>query len=124
MVLFGFCETQQTVIPTLLYPCQINRRCKGCKFGDSLQESLKSRATFSLFFNCIMVAERKKNHMEITFLSENLGLVISTNKLKINETESSNLALIRAAKNLKADENKRSWSVQKGFSPLFFLNFG
>lgn len=62
--------------------------------------------------------------MEITFLSENLGLVISTNKFKINETESSNLALIRAANNLKAGENKRSWSVQKGFFPLFFLHFG
>lgn len=59
--------------------------------------------------------------MEITFLSEKLGLVISTNKLKINETESSNLALIRAANNLKADENKRSWSVQIGFFPPYFF---
>lgn len=58
--------------------------------------------------------------MEITFLSENLGLVIPTNKLKINETESSNLALIRAVNNLKIDENERSWSVQKGFFPYFF----
>lgn len=62
--------------------------------------------------------------MEITFLSENLGFVISTNKLKINETESSYLVLIRAANNLKTDENKRSCSVQKGFFPLFFLHFG
>lgn len=62
--------------------------------------------------------------MEITFLSEDLGLVIPTNKLKINETESSNLALIRAVNNLKIDENERSWSVQKGFFPLFFLYFG
>lgn len=61
--------------------------------------------------------------MEITFLSENVGLVISTNKLKINETESSYLGLIRAANNLKIDENKRIWSVQKGFFPLFFSPF-
>lgn len=46
--------------------------------------------------------------MEITFLSENLGFLISTNKLKIIETESSYLVLIRAANNLKTDENKRS----------------
>lgn len=63
--------------------------------------------------------------MKITFLSENLALVISTNNLKINETESSDLALISAATTLKIDENERSWSVQKGFFSLFFfLHFG
>lgn len=43
--------------------------------------------------------------MRITFLSENLGLAISTNSHEINE-------------------NERSWSVQKGFFFLFFLHFG
>lgn len=62
--------------------------------------------------------------MKITFLSENLGLVISTNNLKINETKSSNLALTTATNNLKTDDNERSWSVQKSFFFLFFPHFG
>lgn len=61
--------------------------------------------------------------MKITFLSENLGLVISTNNLKSNETESSNLALISATNNLKIDENERSWSVQKVFFLPIFSSF-
>lgn len=61
--------------------------------------------------------------MKITFLSENLGIVISTNNLNINGsgTESSNVALISATNNLKI-ENKRSLSVKKK-AYYFFLLF-
>lgn len=58
--------------------------------------------------------------MKITFLSENLGLVISTNNLKSNETESSNLALISATNNLKIDENELV-SAESLFPSYFFF---
>lgn len=66
--------------------------------------------------------------MKITTLSENLGIVISTNNLNINGSgnESSNVALISATNNLKI-ENKRSLSVKKKrliiFSYYFLLFF-
>lgn len=120
MVLFGFCETQQTVIPTLLYPCQINRRCKGCKFGDSLQESLKSRATFSLFFNCIMVAERKKKiTWKSHFCQKILDLLFLQISLSLMKLKAAILHLLGLQKTLRLMKIKGAGQFKKAFPPIF-----